>query len=191
MNERTSRRAAAAIPFVVVFVVFRLVWEGGSAGAPIRPAPAPHNDAGWYAHRLVDSDGKGPLHRWRLWAAALNDGAHVGLFDGVGRSYVRLRNPNTPTIEFTARLCGRVYRLGDTIHIQPFTTILLEAVLTGAEGQTLHWIRAGEPVGTVEISESEVFRTTTQARPGDWFSIAIFDETGPTLLTSAIYTEAQ
>jgi len=102
-----------------------------------------------------------------------------------------VRNPNAPAIELTARLCGRVYRLGDTIPIRPFTTILLEAVLTGAEGQTLHWIRAGEPVETVEISGSEVFRMTTPARPGDWFSIAVVDDAGPTLLTSAIYTEAQ
>ena len=95
----------------------------------------------------------------------------------VGRVYVRVRDRDTPAIEFTAQLCGRVYRLGDTIPIQPFTTILLEAILTGAQGQ-LHWIRAGEPVETVEISGSEIVRTTTQARPGDWFSIVIVDDAG-------------
>ena len=150
------------------------------------------------------------LHSWQSWAAALNDGARLALVGGttvvfasaqsetaiveglkLGRTYVRVRNPNGPSIEFTAGVCGASYRLGDTISIQPFTTVSLEAAVAGAEGHTLQWIRSGNPLETVEISGSEVIRTNVQAAPGDWFSIVIFDDRGPTLLTGAIYTKDQ
>ena len=43
----------------------------------------------------------------------------------------------------------------------------------------------------MEISEAGLFRATIQARLGDWFSVVIRDDAGPTLLTGAIYTEAR
>ena len=105
-----------------------------------------------------------------------------------GRTYVRMRDPRGPSIEFTAFLESGIYAVGDTIQ-EPISTISLEAVVTGADGQTLQWIRNGRPVKTVQIVEGDVMSTNLKAHPGDWFSVVISDEKGPTLLTSAIYTE--
>jgi hypothetical protein len=98
-----------------------------------------------------------------VFASSLSEPAIVeGL--RAGRTYVRVRDPNGPSIEFTALTENGPFELGDTIY-EPCSTIAFEAVVTGARGQTLQWMRRGIPVKTVRI-----------------------DEDGP-FLTSAIYTE--
>ena len=105
-----------------------------------------------------------------------------------GRTYVRVRDPNGPSIELHALLESGLYGLGDTIS-EPLSHISFEAVVTGARGQTLQWIRRGVPVKTVRIDEDGEMHARIKAHPGDWFSVVISDDIGPTLLTSAIYTE--
>jgi hypothetical protein len=124
-----------------------------------------------------------------VFAKALSE---ASLVEGLkaGRTYVRVRGPNGPSIEFTARVRGRSFRLGDVIPMAPFTTVALEAVVTGAPGQMLEWIRQGEPLQSVAVSDAVPMRLEARARPGDWFSVIVSDEEGPTLMTGAIYTEA-
>ena len=122
-----------------------------------------------------------------VFASSLSEPAIVeGLHSG--RTYVRVRDPNGPSIELTALTESGLYEVGDTIY-QPCSTIAFEAIVTGARGQTLQWIRRGIPVKMVQIDEEGVMRANLTAHPGDWFSVVVSDEHGPTLLTSAIYTE--
>jgi hypothetical protein len=109
------------------------------------------------------------------------------LLMGAGTTLAPIRFTG-PSVELTACLDDGVYDVGDTID-EPFSTIALEAVVIGATGQRLHWIRTGRPVKSARIDEEGVLRTTLKAQPGDWFSVVISDENGPTLLTGAIYTE--
>lgn len=114
------------------------------------------------------------------------------IVDGLrlGRTYVRVRNPDGPSIEFTAldEDHEAVYEMGDAIR-STGSMISLEAVVTGAAGQTLQWIRRGVPMKVARIDEYGVVRTSLKAHPGDWFSVIVSDDSGPTLFTSAIYTE--
>jgi predicted metal-dependent phosphoesterase TrpH len=122
-----------------------------------------------------------------VFASSLSEPAIVeGLRSG--RTYVRVRGPQGPSIEFTALVESGSYEVGDTIY-EPLSIIALEAIVTGARGQALQWIRRGIPVKTVQIDEDGVMRANLKAHPGDWFSVVVSDEHGPTLLTSAIYTE--
>ena len=105
-----------------------------------------------------------------------------------GRTYVRVRDAKGPSIEFTAFIESGSYEVGDTIY-DPLSPISLEARVTGARGQTLQWIRRGVPVKTERIDEDGTMHARLKAHPGDWFSVVISDADGPTLLTSAIYTE--
>jgi hypothetical protein len=106
-----------------------------------------------------------------------------------GRTYVRVRDARGPTIELAAFVNRRRHQLGDTIRLKPFTMVSLEATVSGASGQTLQWMRRGEPIESTDLSGDGIVRLELQAAPGDWFSVNIVDDEGPTLLTSAIYTE--
>jgi hypothetical protein len=113
-----------------------------------------------------------------------------GIVEGLrsGRTYVRVRGPQGPSIEFTALVESGSYVVGDTIY-EPLSIIAFEAIVKGARGQALRWIRRGIPVKTVQIDEDGVMRANLKAHPGHSFSVVVSDEHGPTLLTSAIYTE--
>lgn len=62
-------------------------------------------------------------------------------------------------------------------------------VVNGAGGQTIDWIRNGEPIGTDGAAGGG--RVVT-ARSGDWFSVVIRDSAGQvTAISNAIYVDRQ
>jgi hypothetical protein len=101
-----------------------------------------------------------------------------------GRTYVRTRGPDGPTLELSATSGSHSYQLGDTV---PAGSLKLEAVIGRASSQTATWIRNGQPVQSAEVPADGRLRHDVIARPGDWFSLVIRDSRGPTLFSSAIY----
>lgn len=123
-----------------------------------------------------------------VFAEALSERAVIGGLKA-GRTYVRVRGPHGPAIEFTAISGGRTYGIGDTIECRPETTISLQATVTGGGNQTLQWIRSGTPFESVELPEHGTVRIDVHPRRGDWYSVVLADDDGPTVFTSAIFTE--
>jgi len=103
-----------------------------------------------------------------------------------GRAYVRVRGPGGPALEFQASSGGAVWKMGEAIPNSQ-SRITLSVRLTRAAGQTLQWIHNGRIDGVVRLDRAQSATLMTNTRPGDWFSVVLRDDNGPTLFSSAIY----
>jgi hypothetical protein len=101
-----------------------------------------------------------------------------------GRTYVRTRGPEGPTLEMAARSGGQRFESGDTV---PAGELTLEAVVGRAPGQSASWIRNGETLTRMPVPADGRVTHSVAARPGDWFSLVVRDAAGPTLYSGAIY----
>src|SRR5262249_17493590 len=104
------------------------------------------------------------------------------LLDGLrkGHAYVRTRGVSGPELmHFKADSPNGSWEMGDTV---PNTVheVTLSVDLSRASGQQIQWIRNRNVVSTGQTLK-------TQAQPGDWFSIVLRDDRGPTLFSNAIY----
>jgi hypothetical protein len=121
-----------------------------------------------------------------IYARELSEPA---LLEGLrnGRAYVRVRGPKGPALEFQASSAGGVgWKMGDTIP-NSVSHITLSARLTGAAGQTLQWIHNGTIQATARPTGAQSATLATDAKAGDWFSVVLRDNSGPTLFSNAIY----
>jgi hypothetical protein len=162
---------------------------------------------------IVNGDGDGdPLAGWRFWAAMLNRGHRLvaiggsddhtpddtadrrlgrpatviqaeelserALLDGLrrARAYVRVRGVEGPVLEFTATV--------------EKGAVTLAVATQGAAGQRVEWIRNGQALGVTEIFGSGGASTSALGQPGDWFSVILRDDMGPTAFSNAIYINA-
>jgi hypothetical protein len=103
-----------------------------------------------------------------------------------GRAYVRTRGPAGPTIQFEAVSRGTRWEMGETIP-NPATDVILSITVSRAPGQRVQWIRNGEIISTAPLTEGQSASLPVNASPGDWFSVILRDDTGPTLFSNAIY----
>jgi len=76
--------------------------------------------------------------------------------------------------------------MGDTVP-NAITDLTLWVAVSRAVGQRLEWVRNGEVISTTSLTErqSATLRATVQA--GDWLSVILRDDAGPTLFSNAIY----
>ncbi len=114
---------------------------------------------------------------------ALNEGIRQG------RAYVRTRGPAGPQLSFGATAGSQVWQMGDTIPLSTAPEIVLRAGVINAQGQTLVWIRNGEELSRTKLTDGTTARLTVRPRPGDWYSIVVRDDSGPTLFSNAIHFE--
>jgi hypothetical protein len=128
-----------------------------------------------------------------VWARELSEGAIVeGL--KLGRTYLRVRDPQGPRLALVARAAGREFQIGDEIPWTPAadeSRVTLDASLVAAEGQSLQWIRNGVVIGETRVPAWGGALLEVTARPGDWFSLVVRDAQGPTLLSGAIYVASR
>ena len=102
-----------------------------------------------------------------------------------GRVYVRTRGVDGPSIDFTALSGKTTAVMGDRIVLP--ASLTLRAVTGRAHGQHLSWIRNGTVVRTDIIGGDGHASLTVTPRSGDWFSIVLRDDRGPTLFSNAIH----
>ena len=121
-----------------------------------------------------------------VWASELSEAAIVeGLRSG--RVYVRTRGPQSPSLDLSAVVAGTTYPMGSTIPETEVPSIRLRAVLDDASGQTLEWIRNGRVFARVDVTSARgTFDQSVSVAPGDWFSVVVRDQQGPTLLSNTI-----
>jgi hypothetical protein len=65
----------------------------------------------------------------------------------------------------------------------------LAASLSRAEGQKIQWVRNGDIVETSPVAGSGASTVVVEAHAGDWFSVILRDERGPTLFSNPIFVE--
>jgi hypothetical protein len=108
------------------------------------------------------------------------------LLDGLraGRVYVRTRGPSGPALEFTATAGSERFDIGDRVPAGP---VRLDAIVSGAQAQTVSWIRNGEVFATVPVPLDGRLTQHVVAGAADWFSLILRDAAGPTLYSGAIY----
>lgn len=115
--------------------------------------------------------------------------SEAGIVEGLksGRVYIRTQHPRGPVVEFSAESGGTVYQTGDTIPAAPPGPVTLQIELRGADGQTVEWIRNGEPFATQPVVAGGL-RRVVEPRDGDWFSVVVRDTAGRvTVFANAIY----
>jgi hypothetical protein len=102
-----------------------------------------------------------------------------------GRTYIRTRGVDGPSLELAVTSDGNRFGLGDIVAPGPLT---LDATIGRAHLQTATWMRNGRPLHTAPIPADGTISHSVVARAGDWFSLVVRDSSGPTLYSSAIYT---
>jgi hypothetical protein len=112
------------------------------------------------------------------------------LLDGLrkGRAYVRTRGPQGPTLQFEASSENLTWRVGDTVP-KAVTAFTLSASASRATNQQLQWVRNGEIISTSRVVGEQPVTLEVKTQRGEWFSVIIRDENGPTLFSNAIYIE--
>ena len=120
-----------------------------------------------------------------IWAESLSEPA---LVEGLRRArvFVRVRGANGPSIEFTAVAGHGKWEMGETIPAAA-GEVRLVAKPEGASGQTLVWIRNGKEAARAAVGDDRELEWSVRAAPGDWFTVVLRDERGPTLFGNAIY----
>ena len=115
--------------------------------------------------------------------------SEAGIVEGLksGRVYIRTQHARGPALEFSAESGGHVYQMGETIPAARAASLALRVDLRGAEGQTVEWIRNGEPFAAQPVGAGDL-RRLVEARDGDWLSVVVRDGAGrATLIANAIY----
>ena len=102
-----------------------------------------------------------------------------------GRVYVRTRGVDGPSIDFDALGGETTARMGGRLALS--ASLTLRVATERAAGQQLSWIRNGEAVRTDIIGGDGHASLTLTPRSGDWFSIVLRDQEGPTLFSNAIH----
>jgi hypothetical protein len=112
------------------------------------------------------------------------------LLDGLrkGRVYVRTRGPRGPTLQFEASSQNFTWQMGDTVP-KSITALTLSASASPATNQQVQWVRNGEIISTSLVVGEQPVTLTIKTQPGEWFSVIVRDEYGPTLFSNAIYIE--
>ncbi len=104
-----------------------------------------------------------------------------------GRVYIRTRGVDGPALDFFAEAEGRRYEMGGEIAAAA-RTVTLRAHVTRASGQHVVWIRNGSPVGEAEVPASGDVTLELDRHDGDWFTLMLRDDQGPTAFANAIYS---
>lgn len=115
--------------------------------------------------------------------------SEAGIVEGLksGRVYIRTQHPRGPALEFSAESGGAVYQMGDTIPAAPPGGVTLQVELRAADGQSVEWMRNGEPFAAQPVGAGRL-RRMVEARDGDWFSVVVRDAAGRvTVFANAIY----
>lgn len=131
------------------------------------------------------SDGRLGRPTTVVYASELSEEA---ILDGIraGRAYVRTRSAAGPVLDLWAESGARRVPMGGDV---PPGELTLVAHLDGAREHTFEWIRNGTVLVSGEVPAGGWLRHPLVGRQGDWFSLVLRDAAGPTLFSSAIYTE--
>lgn len=123
-----------------------------------------------------------------VYAEALSEPA---ILEGIrrGRVYIRTAGVHGPALAFSARSESDSWEMGDTMPAGAGEEVVLQAEVGNAEGQTLIWIRNGNEVVRTVLPSSGVVTWRVRPRSGDWYSLIVRDETGPTLFSNPIFVE--
>ena len=104
-----------------------------------------------------------------------------------GRAYVRTRGSEGPAITFEASAGANRWQMGDTIP-NTYRELTLSVEMSRCANQVLQWIRNGEVVFTSSTDDGPRASFPVQrVRAGEWFSVILRDDKGPTLFSNAIY----
>jgi hypothetical protein len=103
-----------------------------------------------------------------------------------GFAYIRTRGPSGPSLEFEARSGDMRWQMGDSVP-DSAEDLTLTVIASRAAGQRLQWVRNGEIVSTANIVDGQRTTFHVRAQAGDWFSVILRDNNGPTLFSNAIY----
>lgn len=120
-----------------------------------------------------------------VYATELSEAA---ILDGIrtGRTYVRTRSAEGPTLDFWASTGQGRVEMGGTAAPGPLT---LHASIGRAAAHRFEWIRNGAVVSSGEVPADGRVTHALDARAGDWFSLNLRDADGPTLMSGALYTQ--
>ena len=120
-----------------------------------------------------------------VYAQSLSERAIV---NGIrsGRVYVRTRSARGPTLELWAEADGVRVMPGEKARPG---ALEIAASVGRADGQRVDWIRNGTVISSSRVSASGSVTLDVVASEGDWFSLVLRDESGPTLFSNAIYTK--
>lgn len=120
-----------------------------------------------------------------VWARELSEPAIVeGLKSG--RVYIRTKGPDGPTLDFDADVNGTTYPMGAIVPAPGPVRVRLRAIVGGAEGQTLDWIRNGEVEASTPAGPHPRIHEV-EARAGDWFSLVVRNGQQTTLISNPVY----
>jgi hypothetical protein len=78
--------------------------------------------------------------------------------------------------------------MGDTVP-NTVADLMLSASVSGSSGSELQWVRDGEVVSTVRVTDAQSTILPAKPRPGDWFTVIVRDDRGPKLYGNAIHIE--
>src|SRR5262249_17377232 len=106
--------------------------------------------------------------------------SETALLEGLrkGHAYVRVRGVGGPSIRFDASSGSESWQMGDVVP-GSVAQLTLKAILQGASGERLQWIRNGEVISMMTVGTAPL-TLDAKPNPGDWFSIVLRDEKGPT-----------
>jgi hypothetical protein len=60
-------------------------------------------------------------------------------------------------------------------------------MVSRAAGQQVQWVRNGKIISNAPLTEGQSATLQVEAQPGDWFSLILRDDNGPTLFSNPIY----
>jgi predicted metal-dependent phosphoesterase TrpH len=120
-----------------------------------------------------------------IYARELSERA---IIEGIraGRTYVRTRSPQGPTLDMWAESGSRRFELGETM---PSGPRVLRAEIGRARNNEFEWIRNGQVHRAGKVPADGRLHYEVVAAAGDWFSLVLRDTAGATLYSSAIYTK--
>lgn len=101
-----------------------------------------------------------------------------------GRVYVRTRGLTGPELDFHAVRGADRAAMGEAVAAGP---LVLHVATSAAAGQSISWIRNGAVVATTALAADGSASTRLEGRPGDWVSVILRDERGPTVFSNAIH----
>jgi MYXO-CTERM domain-containing protein len=112
-----------------------------------------------------------------------------GILEGIrsSRTVVKLRGPDGPMVELTESPA----RMGDTIHS---SKAVLQAIITGAEGMAVHWMKDGFREGEGQIVNADPFlfeRVINAPESGEerW-RVEVWEGEAPRTITSNVWITA-
>jgi len=121
-----------------------------------------------------------------VWASALSEDAIVAGLKS-GRVFVRAVPKEHSFVDLAATSDRITATMGQAISQGRLT---LTAHLRGVAGQQCSWIRRGNVVQSSDVhADDQTLTLSTDAVPGDWFSVIVRRHGQPSLLSNAVYVQ--